>query len=102
SSRRRHTRFSRDWSSDVCSSDLRCILIQIITTFVGMTAQQREMIVGDFERYMRYIQSQNRAFTLADFVTFATSLINFYSGSQLIDTAERKDTALILSSSFNK
>src|SRR5690606_39724920 len=26
SSRRRHTRFSRDWSSDVCSSDLRRIL----------------------------------------------------------------------------
>src|SRR5690606_40246691 len=26
SSRRRHTRFSRDWSSDVCSSDLACIL----------------------------------------------------------------------------
>src|SRR5690606_5030407 len=25
SSRRRHTRFSRDWSSDVCSSDLRKI-----------------------------------------------------------------------------
>src|SRR5690606_39643240 len=23
--RRRHTRFSRDWSSDVCSSDLDCI-----------------------------------------------------------------------------
>src|SRR5690606_40310196 len=26
SSRRRHTRFSRDWSSDVCSSDL-CVTI---------------------------------------------------------------------------
>src|SRR5690606_40083955 len=25
SSRRRHTRFSRDWSSDVCSSDLRSL-----------------------------------------------------------------------------
>src|SRR5690606_40411969 len=25
SSRRRHTRFSRDWSSDVCSSDLESI-----------------------------------------------------------------------------
>src|SRR5690606_9984220 len=25
SSRRRHTRFSRDWSSDVCSSDLRLV-----------------------------------------------------------------------------
>src|SRR5690606_40833785 len=27
SSRRRHTRFSRDWSSDVCSSDLYLILV---------------------------------------------------------------------------
>src|SRR5690606_39444673 len=26
SSRRRHTRFSRDWSSDVCSSDLSLVL----------------------------------------------------------------------------
>src|SRR5690606_15417131 len=29
SSRRRHTRFSRDWSSDVCSSDLRLVAITI-------------------------------------------------------------------------
>src|SRR5690606_39515711 len=29
SSRRRHTRFSRDWSSDVCSSDLgTCIIME--------------------------------------------------------------------------
>src|SRR5207302_8172772 len=28
SSRRRHTRFSRDWSSDVCSSDLSRLLSQ--------------------------------------------------------------------------
>src|SRR5690606_39385248 len=26
SSRRRHTRFSRDWSSDVCSSDLQFVI----------------------------------------------------------------------------
>src|SRR5690606_40620657 len=30
SSRRRHTRFSRDWSSDVCSSDLWCKLHRFI------------------------------------------------------------------------
>src|SRR5690606_39392380 len=30
SSRRRHTRFSRDWSSDVCSSDL-CHLISYLS-----------------------------------------------------------------------
>src|SRR2546422_4354159 len=29
SSRRRHTRCSRDWSSDVCSSDLVCEIAQI-------------------------------------------------------------------------
>src|SRR5690625_3482363 len=28
SSRRRHTRWPRDWSSDVCSSDLRLLLVQ--------------------------------------------------------------------------
>src|SRR6266700_1214190 len=28
SSRRRHTRFSRDWSSDVCSSDLEHGIVQ--------------------------------------------------------------------------
>src|SRR5690606_39372770 len=27
SSRRRHTRFSRDWSSDVCSSDLGRVMV---------------------------------------------------------------------------
>src|SRR5690606_40076290 len=31
SSRRRHTRFSRDWSSDVCSSDLIIHLIFELT-----------------------------------------------------------------------
>src|SRR5436309_15848708 len=34
SSRRRHTRFSRDWSSDVCSSDL--IIADIGTRVVGV------------------------------------------------------------------
>src|SRR5690606_41155945 len=30
SSRSRHTRFSRDWSSDVCSSDLSCSTATIL------------------------------------------------------------------------
>src|SRR5690606_40934664 len=30
SSRRRHTRFSRDWSSDVCSSDLAAALCGLV------------------------------------------------------------------------
>src|SRR6266511_4449118 len=31
SSRRRHTRFSRDWSSDVCSSDLPYLLRGLVS-----------------------------------------------------------------------
>src|SRR5690606_40925961 len=34
---RRHTRFSRDWSSDVCSSDLR-----IVTMVAEFTANKRQ------------------------------------------------------------
>src|SRR5690606_40278307 len=39
SSRRRHTRFSRDWSSDVCSSDLFELAIQVydVRCFVERT-----------------------------------------------------------------
>src|SRR5690606_40884863 len=36
----RHTRFSRDWSSDVCSSDL----------FVLLSLRLREPVRGRFER----------------------------------------------------
>src|SRR2546429_2762826 len=32
SSRRRHTRCSRDWSSDVCSSDLQALVLIAVTT----------------------------------------------------------------------
>src|SRR5688572_32082732 len=35
SSRRRHTRFDCDWSSDVCSSDLRKFLLQCIRALQG-------------------------------------------------------------------
>src|SRR5690606_40624915 len=40
SSRRRHTRFSRDWSSDVCSSDLWLIVFAgIADTLDGRVAR---------------------------------------------------------------
>src|SRR5690606_40913442 len=36
-SRRRHTRFSRDWSSDVCSSDLKHLFITLcFLTWCGL------------------------------------------------------------------
>ncbi|MEJ5056167.1 hypothetical protein [Sphingobacterium sp. MYb382] len=66
-----------------------------------MTAQQKEMIIGDFERYMRYTIQEKIAFTLDKFIALATSLVNFYEGSDLIATAEREDAALLLLQAFN-
>src|SRR5690606_40475541 len=40
SSRRRHTRFSRDWSSDVCSSDLENMKIKYTAVATDMTNQE--------------------------------------------------------------
>src|SRR5690606_39690019 len=42
SSRRRHTRFSRDWSSDVCSSDLGFVMPCLLLNYFGQGA----MIIG--------------------------------------------------------
>src|SRR5258707_15858439 len=49
SSRRRHTRYWRDWSSDVCSSDLGLVITLPLLTFyagqahhVGVERQQRQ------------------------------------------------------------
>src|SRR2546429_1908715 len=38
SSRRRHTRCSRDWSSDVCSSDLSACALEKVARWVGCAA----------------------------------------------------------------
>src|SRR5690606_30898381 len=45
SSRRRHTRFSRDWSSDVCSSDLKQIATRVVPVRASVveTPQQQQM-----------------------------------------------------------
>src|SRR3989449_6537490 len=42
SSRRRHTRCSRDWSSDVCSSDLKLEVPEIQQQIVEIRATARE------------------------------------------------------------
>src|SRR3712207_7493138 len=39
SSRRRHTRYWRDWSSDVCSSDLAAGLINGVSNVINVTTQ---------------------------------------------------------------
>src|SRR5690606_39618936 len=46
SSRRRHTRFSRDWSSDVCSSDLQAALAARTREAAAREAARRSAASG--------------------------------------------------------
>src|SRR5690606_31070565 len=46
--RRRHTRFSRDWSSDVCSSDL------IAGHGLKSTVNGKDLLVGNFQLMNRF------------------------------------------------
>src|SRR5690606_40743728 len=48
----RHTRFSRDWSSDVCSSDLEATVLRRIAEGLGISNFAFEQILG-------MIQAQN-------------------------------------------
>src|SRR6266511_5136907 len=67
SSRRRHTRFSRDWSSDVCSSDLGrddaelrgslVALRSIARRVLALTVEEREL-AGEIETITRRLAPQ--------------------------------------------
>src|SRR5690606_40249195 len=54
SSRRRHTRFSRDWSSDVCSSDLDHVVVgQDVAVFGDEKARPDPTRHGAFPGLLR-------------------------------------------------
>src|SRR5690606_40969055 len=63
SSRRRHTRFSRDWSSDVCSSDLGAGLAGAVPawgTAVGALGQvAAEAEAKSPPRFIRVVESKS-------------------------------------------
>src|SRR5690606_40930320 len=91
-SRRRHTRFSRDWSSDVCSSDLR--------TLRGLKlARKTENDVGLF-RQVGVAVGENapgvvRDLALVDFVVEGAVYVGALAG-QVYHSAsvDRKSTRL--------
>src|SRR5690606_39809669 len=45
-SRRRHTRFSRDWSSDVCSSDLEAVTAGEELGLVAVLSDEADRFLG--------------------------------------------------------
>src|SRR5690606_32648847 len=74
SRRRRHTRFSRDWSSDVCSSDLNdgTVKIASVDAASGRAARERiEMITAEVEVGKVY---EGKVVRLMDFGAFVAIL----------------------------
>src|SRR5699024_11950884 len=65
SSRRRHTRSKRDWSSDVCSSDLENCFIPVQT--VGISAKAGEPEAAEKLVEFLFSQEGQRAGTSAGF-----------------------------------
>src|SRR5699024_11558284 len=73
SSRRRHTRSKRDWSSDVCSSDL---------TFFARISESKGGVTGK-------VSSKMRAKKVADALRRAAEA-NKYAGGQATRSEERR------------
>src|SRR5690606_40094791 len=83
SSRRRHTRFSRDWSSDVCSSDL----------FIGD---------DDYSSYFEASYSIPTSFVDIDLILGATPAAGYYSdGFAVVVTAIKATKEISVSDSFS-
>src|SRR5690606_40591757 len=76
SSRRRHTRFSRDWSSDVCSSDL-----EALREAIAARLQIRDADLLDFTVFKRSYDARKK-----------NSVITFI---YVIDLEARDEAALL-------
>src|SRR5699024_11465408 len=79
SSRRRHTRSKRDWSSDVCSSDLKPVY-----------PPARKKVIDDYDVF---IISAHFFDCLADMVTFTaehTMLMSSYSCAKCLSDVDCK------------
>src|SRR5690625_7958518 len=72
SSRRRHTRWPRDWSSDVCSSDLTCkgarLRPEVLAVTVGgrSIAEVTDMSIRDALTFHQELELGEREAAIAD------------------------------------
>src|SRR5690606_39734712 len=86
--RRRHTRFSRDWSSDVCSSDLERRLPFTLESYVpdGIVVS---LGTNDFNPALGAFPS--RAEFVAKYVTFVRTLTATYPSARIWLTEGRSE-----------
>src|SRR5690606_5216816 len=88
SSRRRHTRFSRDWSSDVCSSDLSDYLI----------IYKDEYIKTEFKNNLNLQLKNQTIYQVLDKALDRTHLTYKISGRQIVVFPKRVSAGILSSS----
>src|SRR5690606_37974608 len=91
SSRRRHTRFSRDWSSDVCSSDLEVLNQHGYDAYI-VGGAVRDLIAGlkptDFDVATNATPEQIRPlFRRARIIGRRFQLVHVVFGREIIETS---------------
>src|SRR5690606_39833838 len=86
SSRRRHTRFSRDWSSDVCSSDL----------FVARIDFDRKAPIAESEHEIRILAPSEREARIGD-----RAVHIFYVGREVLKARFRGPPAAEIEAAFD-
>src|SRR5579884_4046779 len=91
SSRRRHTRWPRDWSSDVCSSDLATELRQIEGRYQAQLVQDKARQIELFgQRYREVVTGLARAFEL----TGGVGVLGQQGGDERLQKAVEADRNL--------
>src|SRR5699024_11740334 len=58
SSRRRHTRSKRDWSSDVCSSDLVSLEDGSHTVFLSTCGENKDEVPEELVKFLMYVKAE--------------------------------------------
>src|SRR5690606_40610881 len=89
-SRRRHTRFSRDWSSDVCSSDLvaecskpAAVLYLVFFFIIGFSSWQAPVCIPGLAFLWKYLY--NRIL-----LNSSIQLVHFFVGNGNTRSEERR------------
>src|SRR5690606_40647346 len=89
SSRRRHTRFSRDWSSDVCSSDLNTIENRVVAE--RRSAQMNLILETLYQIRTNFVESDfNLLYADIKRNIIHRSLLLLYTNFETVRSEERR------------
>src|SRR5690606_40009998 len=89
SSRRRHTRFSRDWSSDVCSSDLASFVAFLDGTIINVALPAITREFGGGLPVQQWVVDAY-LLTLGAFILLAGSLSDAFGRVRILRSEERR------------